>query len=109
MRPPNPATLEGGPLMEFHERHLLLDHISRTVPNSDGEQIYDPPVEFGVLQLDQTYVIAGQFALRVEYSDSSGFDEQTKQNHRAGFQRSVEWMQPFRLKQLKKFTTRSAW
>jgi hypothetical protein len=106
VRPPNPAILMGGPLIEFHEQHPLLAEVSQTLPNSDGLQIYDPPIKFGVLQLDQTYVIAGQFAVRFEYGDPIGFDEQTRQRQKAEFQQRVDWMQPFRLKQLKQFTTR---
>lgn len=107
VRPPNPAIIEGGPLIKFHEQHPLLADVSQTVPNSDGLQIYDPPVQFGVLELDQTYVIAGQFALQLEYGDPIGPDEQTRQRLRAEFQRRVDWMQPFRLKQSKRHTTRS--
>jgi hypothetical protein len=107
VRPPNPGLIMGGPLMEFHEQHPLLEEVSQTVPNSDGLEVYDPPVKFGVLLLDQTYVVAGQFALRLNYGDVVGLDEQKKQNHRAQFQRKLEWMEPFRLEQLKRFTTRT--
>ncbi len=62
IRPKDPAILGGGRLMEFHEQHRLLEKISQDVPNSDGLETYDPPVKFGVLVMDQSYVIAGQFA-----------------------------------------------
>lgn len=107
VRPSNPATIEGGPFMKFHEEHPLLEEISQSVPNTDGLEIYDPPVSFGVLELDQTYVVAGQFALRLEYGEVTGLDEQSRQNRQAEFQRKLEWMHPFRLKQLKRFTRRS--
>jgi hypothetical protein len=107
VRPSNPAIIMGGPLIEFHEQHPLLAEVSQYLPNTDGSKIYDPPVEFGVLRLDQTYVIAGQFALKLEYPNTVGFDEQIKQHRRAEFERRVEWMHPFRLKHLKQFTTRT--
>lgn len=111
IRPPNPAILMGGPLMEFHEQHPLLAEVSQTVPNSDGMEIYDPPVKFGVLVMDQTYVIAGQFALRLDHGDMFknvvGWDEKTRQRCVADLQRGLAWMEQFRLTQLKRFTTRT--
>ena len=69
VRPPHPGLLMGGPPMKFHEEHPLLANIQQDVPNTDGMEIYDPPVKFGVLVIDQTYVIAGQFALRLDHGD----------------------------------------
>ena len=111
IRPPNPATLMGGPLIEFHEQHPLLAEVSQTVPNSDGMETYDPPVKFGVLVMDQSYFIAGQFALRLEHGNMfkhvTGWKEEERQRRVADLQRGLEWMEPFRLTGLKQFTTRS--
>ncbi len=110
IRPPNPGILGGGPLMEFHEQHQLLENISQVVPNSDGMEMYDPPVKFGLLLIDQSYVIAGQFALSFEdvngFKDVWGIDDRQRQRYMANFQRGLEWMEPFRLAKLKRFPTR---
>jgi hypothetical protein len=110
IRPRDPACLGGAPPLEFHEQHPLLEKVSQIVPNSDGMETYDPPVKFGVLVMDQSYVIAGQFALRLEYvnefKNESGMDEQQRQRTVAAFQRRLERMEPFRLRELKRFPTR---
>ena len=108
IRPPNSALLMGGPLMEFHEQHPLVENISQVVPNTDGMDTYDPPVKFGLLKIDQSYVIAGQFALHFE--DVNGFknvsDMGDRQHRMASWQRGLNWMEPFRLPGLKQFTKR---
>src|ERR1017187_5842330 len=108
IRPPDPAILMGGPHMEFHEQHPLLENISQVVPNTDGMETYDPPVKFGLLLMDQSYVIAGQFALRIY--DVDGFkhvsDLGDRQRRAAALQRGLDWMEPFRLQGLKRFTRR---
>jgi hypothetical protein len=109
IRPSNPALLMGGPLIEFHEQHPLLEKVSQCVPNTDGMEIYDPPVKFGVLIMDQTYVIAGQFALHLQHGDGAGLPEREKQQREAQVQSRLEWMEPFRLTKLTKFATRSLW
>src|ERR1035438_2091934 len=38
IRPPNGATLMGGPPMEFYEQHPRLENISQTVPNTRSEE-----------------------------------------------------------------------
>lgn len=110
IRPPDPAILEGGPLMEFYEQHPLLENISQVVPNTDGMETYDPPVPFGLLKIDQSYVIAGQFVLRLEdvneFKNVAGLDERQRQQRVAAWQRGLERMEPFRLKELKRFTKR---
>jgi hypothetical protein len=64
IRPQNPATLEGGPAMEFYERHPLLEagHL-QAVPGGDGE-VFRPPLDLKLLILDQSHVIAERFELR---------------------------------------------
>ena len=69
IRPPNPAILMGGPLMEFHEEHPSLQAVSRSVPNTDGLETFDPSVKFGLLVIDQSYVIAQRFDLFLEIDD----------------------------------------
>ena len=111
IRPPNAALLMGGPLMEFHEQHPLLENLSQVVPNTDGMETYDPPVKFGLLKMDQSYVIAGQFALRLEhwnmFKDVLGMDDRQRQQNVAALQRGLAWMEPFRLTGLKRFTRRT--
>ena len=63
IRPPDPNTVMGGPLVEFHETHelLLAPHL-QMVPGGDGE-VFDPPLKLGLLICDQTYVIAEKFEI----------------------------------------------
>src|SRR5580692_5689207 len=49
IRPPNPATLEGGPCLKYCEKHELLANVSQTVPNTDGMEVFNPPVKFTLL------------------------------------------------------------
>ena len=97
IRPPNAAILMGGPEVEFHEEHPLLAGISQTVPNTDGMDVYDPPVKFGLLGMDQSYVIAGQFALSVEHGDKFknviGLPEKDRLRRVAYLERGLEWME----------------
>ncbi len=62
IRPPNPATLEGGPLIEYREQHPLIETCGQFIPGGDGEE-FDPPLKFGALLLDQSYVIAEKFEI----------------------------------------------
>ena len=63
LRPPNPATLMGGPHMKFHEQHPLLDDPQfQFRPGDDGER-YDPPLKLKLLILDQSQIIAQRFLL----------------------------------------------
>lgn len=63
IRPKNPATIEGGPMIEFHEKHPLLEagHL-QLVPGGDGE-VFRPPLDLKVLILDQSHVIAERFEI----------------------------------------------
>ena len=63
IRPTNPATIEGGPAVEFHEQHELLNAPRlQLIPGGDGA-IFDPPLKLGVLIFDQSYVIAEKFEI----------------------------------------------
>lgn len=63
IRPTDPNLIEGGPLMEFHEQHPLLDagHL-QMVPGGDGE-VFNPPLKLKLLILDQSHIIAEKFEL----------------------------------------------
>ena len=61
IRPTNPATIMGGPLIEFHEQHSLLnDPRLQCIPGGDGE-VFNPPFKFSLLIIDQSHVIAEKF------------------------------------------------
>ena len=66
IRPTDPNRIEGGPYMEFHEQHPLLDvdHL-QMVPGGDG-RVFDPPLKLKLLILDQSHIIAETFEL-VDY------------------------------------------
>jgi hypothetical protein len=65
IKPPHPATIEGGPLIELHEDHeLLREPGSQYVPGGDGE-VFNPPLRLKLLMLDQSYVLAEKFELAV--------------------------------------------
>lgn len=61
IRPMDSNTYVGGPLVEFHEEHELLNasHL-QMIPGGDGA-IFNPPLKLGVLIFDQSYVIAEKF------------------------------------------------
>ena len=64
IRPRDPNCLEGGPLIELHEQHPWLDHPGlQGVPGGDGE-MFDPPLKFRLLILEQTHVIAEKFEIQ---------------------------------------------
>lgn len=65
IRPMNPATIMGGPLVEYHDTHELLNRpLLQYVPGGDGEE-FDPPLKLGLLMFDQSYVIAEKFEVEV--------------------------------------------
>ncbi len=63
IRPPRPSTIEGGPLIEYYEEHELLknEHL-QMIPGGDGK-VFNPRLKFGLLMLDQSYVIAERFEI----------------------------------------------
>ncbi len=91
----------GGPYLEFYEEHEMLQSISQTVPNTDGLETWNPPIKFTLLQIDQTYVVAQRFKLRIEYpidyKNSAGFSDQEIQELLEANRRAMEWMDKFRL------------
>jgi len=62
IRPKDPNTIEGGPLIEFHEHHRLLETADgECVPGGDGLIRFNPPLKLKLLILDQSFVIAERF------------------------------------------------
>ena len=106
IRPPNGATLMGGPPMEFYEQHPKLENISQTVPNTDGMEVFTRPVKFTLLVMDKSYVIAQHFMLRIEnadiFKDAIGMDENRKQRNAGDLKRGLDWMEKFRMPALQK-------
>ena len=106
IRPPNPATLMGGPPMEFYEQHQRLESVSRCVPNTDGMKVFDPSVVFHLLVIDQSYIIAQQFVLRIEndniFKDATGIDDAQKQQFAKDLKRGLDCIEKFRLPDGKK-------
>jgi hypothetical protein len=106
IRPPNGATLMGGPPMEFYEQHPRLENISQTVPNTDGMEVFTPPVKFTLLVMDQSHIIAQRFVLRIEdgdiFKDAIGMDENRKQRQAEDLKRGLDWMEKFRMPALQK-------
>jgi hypothetical protein len=66
IRPPNPATIEGGPLIEYHEQHPLIEACGQMIPGGDGEQ-FNPPLRLSALLLAQSHVIAEKFQIRISH------------------------------------------
>lgn len=63
IRPKNPATIEGGPIIEYYETHKLLeDERLQLIPGGDGE-VFNPPLKLSLLIFDRSHVIADKFQL----------------------------------------------
>ena len=63
IRPPNPATIEGGPPMKFSiDDPRLADPKLQLIPGGDGE-VNHPPKRYQLLELDQSWVIAVRFEI----------------------------------------------
>jgi hypothetical protein len=64
IQPTNPNTLMGGPLIEYHTEHELLNNGNlQMIPGTDGE-VFKPPLKFALLIMDQSYVIAETFVVQ---------------------------------------------
>lgn len=68
IRPADPNCIRGGPAMKFHEDHALISTSLQAIPGGDGK-IFKPPIQFCVLFLDQSYVIAERFEIRAYQPD----------------------------------------
>jgi hypothetical protein len=97
LRPANPATLEGGPLIEYEESHQLLNSVSRCVPNTDGEEIWDPSVKFALLTIDQSYIIAQRFEVRIDYGNVIGLTTEREQRRSESISANTAWLEQFRV------------
>jgi hypothetical protein len=100
IRPANPALLMGGPLIEYHEKHELLDNVSQSVPNTDDGQVFNPPIKFVLLNIDQSYVIAQRFDLTILNNGASttiGPTLAQKQQKQEVLKRALESMDKYRL------------
>ena len=97
LRPANPALLEGGPLIEYDENHELLKSVSRGVPNTDGEESWDPSVKFAVLTVDQSCIIAQRFEVGIDYGFVTGLTTDQKQRQSEGIQAINAWLEQFQV------------
>lgn len=72
IRPRNPNCIEGGPMVELHKHHPLLDRPGlQDVPGGDGE-MFNPPLKLQLLILEQSHVIAERFEIQPwEWNGSS--------------------------------------
>jgi hypothetical protein len=97
LRPANPRTLEGGPLIEYDENHELLNSVSRFLPNTDGDEIWDPSVKFAVLTVDQSYIIAQRFEGGIEYGRVIGLTTEQEQRRSEDINAITAWLGQFQV------------
>jgi len=101
IRPPNPGLLMGGPLLEYYEEHPRLQSVSRTVPNTDGMETFNPSVRFTLLIIGQSYFIAESFVLRIEnediFKEAMRANDKHRQENIENLKRGLDWMDKFRL------------
>jgi hypothetical protein len=62
IRPPNPASMVGGPLITLSADDPRVFDARLQEINDDGK-VYDPPRRFQVLDLDQSWIIAERFEI----------------------------------------------
>jgi hypothetical protein len=65
IRPKPPEMIEGGKFVEYFEKHPRLLTVSQSVPHSDDMEQFNPPIQFKMLALEDTWVIAERFQLRL--------------------------------------------
>jgi hypothetical protein len=97
LRPANPAILEGGPLIEYDENHELLHSVSQCVPNTDGEESWDPSVKFAVLTVDQSYIIAQRFEVSIVHGLVIGLPPEQEQRRSEGIKAITAWLEQFQV------------
>ena len=66
IRPPNPATLEGGPAIELSPHGPL-----QQIYDGDGEEV-GLPRRFQTLKLDQSWIVAERFEIEARPQTSTG-------------------------------------
>jgi hypothetical protein len=97
LRPANPATLLGGPLIKYDENHELLKSVGQCVPNTDGEEVWDPSVKFAVLTIDQSYIIAQRFEVRMDYGKVIGLTTEQEQQRSESIKATTAWLEQFQV------------
>ena len=100
IRPADPATLEGGPCIEYHEKHELLQTVSRGVPNTDGMEMFDPAIQFTLLRIDQSYIIAQHFEMGIlsdGVTNTIGRTPIQKQQKMESLKRALDSIDKYRL------------
>jgi hypothetical protein len=100
LRPANPATLEGGPCIEYHETHERLEKVSRSVPNTDGMETWNPAIRFALLRIDQSYVIAQRFEMSILSDGVTGWSGRTpeqEQKMMESLKKALESIDKYRL------------
>jgi hypothetical protein len=105
IRPANPALLMGGPCIGYYEKHDLLDTVSQTVPNTDGLEVFDPPVKFALLIIDQSYIIAQRFEMIIVsdgVTTTTGWTPMEKQQKMEALNRALDSIDKYRLPPLQK-------
>jgi hypothetical protein len=105
IRPANPATLLGGPYIKYCEKHELLDNVSQTVPNTDGMKVFNPPVKFTLLGIDQSYIIAQRFEMTIltdGVTTTIGWIPIQKQQKMEALKRALDSIGKYRLPPLQK-------
>jgi hypothetical protein len=105
IRPAHPALLEGGPFIEYYEKHQLLDNVSQTVPNTDGMKEFNPPVKFTLLSIDQSYIIAQRFEMIIltdGVTTTDGWTPLQKQRKMEALKRGLDSIDKYRLPPLQK-------
>jgi hypothetical protein len=63
LRPKPSGVIEGGMFAEYYEEHPQLQTVSQCVPHTDGMKYFNPPIQFRLLFLEDTWVIAQRFEL----------------------------------------------
>jgi hypothetical protein len=67
IRPRDPRIIDGLPFIKYNEAHARLHADLQTVPHTDCENVFTPPIRFTLLSIDQSYVIAERFEMTVLY------------------------------------------
>jgi hypothetical protein len=67
------------------------------VPNTDGEEIWDPLVKFAVLTIDQSYIIAQRFEVRIDYGNVIGLTTEQEQRRSERINATTAWLEQFQV------------
>lgn len=100
IRPKDPAIVDGGMCIEYHEEHEKLRSLCRSVPHSDGLETFDPAIKFALLKMDQSYIIAERFELTIlrdGVTNTIFGNAADKDRAVARLQRDLEALEQFRI------------